>query len=251
MDEDTTANLQSETSKATSRIPQLSVRHLMLWTFCSAVYLTVRRVVQALLSDAQGIQVTIGEASSLVHSIISGAVLAGAATLLVTRIRRGPPMLSQPGHWLLFVNAISALIYLPTMIVLLMVSSSFFTNSWFGFVLGTVFSISPVVFSIAAFAEKTRRWRVLFAILSVVALVQCLFYFGLGFQNELGTEISRYLIRFVLPFATIGHQVLAFLILLVSVVERICGQRRDWLHWTGVITHVATATAQIVQSFMA
>ena len=202
------------------------------------------RVIHALLSDMQGVYTTIQEGSSVVYSVISGAVLAGAITLIVTRIRRGPPLLSQPGHWLLFVAAIRTLIFMPTMIVLLTFGEQFFSSGWVFLVFGTEFLISPIAFAIATKREKTRRWRILFAILSLLTLTQSLYYFGIGLQ---GAVLLGPWIRIASSIAMAGNPVFASVILLVSVVERIRGQRRDWLHWAGVITHAATASLTVLQ----
>ena len=102
---DTAVETHTESPFAPVQTPRLSILHLMLWTLCSALCLALMRAIYALQSAGPRSFVAIQDASSVMQGMIAGAVLAGSLVLLRTRFRSGPPMLRQPGHWLLFVSA--------------------------------------------------------------------------------------------------------------------------------------------------
>lgn len=237
-------NLPLEPSGPAQR---LGIMHLMLWTLCSAVYLTAMRGIHTLMSDMEGVYATHQEASSLAQGIVSGAVLAGALSMTLARVRRGPPLLCQPGHWLLLVAAIFTLIIMATMIVLLTLDQQIFSSHWYFFVLGAEFLIPPLGYAIAAKCEQTLRWRILFAILATLTLTQSLFYIGIGLSGGVIHPMISSWFGIATSLWMLGTPILALMILLVSIVERIGRQRRDWLHWLGVITFTATASLAIVQ----
>ncbi len=85
--------------------PRLSIRHLMLWTLCCAVYWALIREDNA--------RSTTHLHAGLLSSIVTGAEFAGVITLISMRVRGGPPLLKHPGHWLLLISAIFTLISYP------------------------------------------------------------------------------------------------------------------------------------------
>ena len=79
-----------KTPFASIRTPRLSVLHLMLWTLCSAVYLTLIRAVY-LLQEMPDDYAAIQQSSSVFYGMIGGAVLTGAVVLGHARLRYGHP----------------------------------------------------------------------------------------------------------------------------------------------------------------
>ena len=236
------AESQGELSASVSSIGRPSVLHLMLWTLYSAVYLTVIRAIHILQGDAPVGVVVVQQTSGLIYSIIFGAQFTGATVLVVARIRGGPPLLKEPGHWLLMIAALLAVIYMPMMLILFWFSEQFGSGQWLMAYIGIVFLIQPIAFAFAAKRFRVLRWRLLFAVLALMSLSQSILYLGMGISSGL-------LINWIGIFAAVstwGGLLLAPVVLIVALAERIQGQRRDWLHWTGVITHVASNLASII-----
>jgi len=233
------AGSQAELPFASVETPRLRILHLMLWTLCSAVYLTLIRAIYALQGDMPNRYVAIQHASSVVRGIITGAVLTGAIVLVSTRVRTGPPMLRQPGHWLLFISAILNLIQLPLLILVLLLQDFASSGTFHYLIYGVVFLFPPIAYSVAARHSRARRWKILFVALAAVSLTYFLYFLSvaLSIDGRFGYGVSIFA-----SIPTWGSLLLAAAVLVVSLADWMAGRRYDWLHWTGVTTHVMAAS---------
>lgn len=235
---ESTADSQGESPFGEVRSPRLSIRHLMLWTLCSAVYLSLIRAMYSLQGDMPSGIAAIRNASSVLYGIFTGATLMGAIVLVSTRVRCGPPMLRQPGHWFLFVSAISHLLYVPFILLLLVGESFGFSEFSYMAFYGITSLFLPIAYTIATRRNRVLRWKVIFAGVAVVGLSQCLLYLGFG----LNAISFGYWFAILSAIPSLGSLVLAGAVVVVSILDMVAGERRDWLHWTGVATHVAGAS---------
>ena len=64
---------------AEKRLPQPSISHLMLWTLCSAIYLTGNRAIRAFRELPEGYE-TLQQTSSVFYGFIVGALLQNRST---------------------------------------------------------------------------------------------------------------------------------------------------------------------------
>lgn len=211
----------AESPLAAVPAPRLSIRHLMLWTLCCAVYWALIREVNA--------RSTTHMHAGLLSSIVTGAEFAGVITLISMRVRGGPPLLKHPGHWLLLISAIFTLISYP---VIHTVSRSIALmtpqdpGSWEFVVLRVLFLFPPTAFAFAAARIGDRSWKVLFVGMFLLGVPGYLYFLGINLPGS-----------YFRPWPKL---VLASAMVVVSIVEMKTGPRRDWLHWTGVTTHLAS-----------
>lgn len=239
---ETATGSQTESPFAVERTPRLSILHLMLWTLCSAVYLTLIRAIYSLQGDMPSGYATIQDASSVLQGIITGAVFAGAIVLVSTRARIGPPMLRHPGHWFLVISALVHLIYVPVLFVSMLLMGRFGMGRSLLWIYGLVFVIPLIAYSVAARRDRTYRWKVLFVALAVMALAQCIHLGAIGF---VAGRIGSWFVV-LSAISSWGSLLLAGAVVAVSIVDLVAGLRRDWLHWTGVVTHVAASSIALL-----
>lgn len=223
----------TDTQLAAAKTPQLSILHLMLWTLCSAVYLTLIRAFQAVQGDAFWGSSMFKEVSGMIGGIAMGAVISGAIVLVFTRIRSGPPLLRQPGHWLIFVPAILGLIHLPLNIWFLLVKGEIFMSSLYLLIYGVMNLFPMIAYALATLYNRGLSWKLVFIGLAVVALSQSLVFFTLYLHVNI-FDAWKGLLNTIPNW---GQLLLVAAVLVVSTVDLAAGQRRDWLHWTGVATH--------------
>ncbi len=220
---------EPSTKSTTSAVPslRLNIQHLMLWTLCCSVYWWLSRAVNAMS--------TTHFESGLFSGIVTGAVFTGVITLVSMRLRGGPRLLNHPGHWLLVISAINTLI---NMLVIHSIAGSiavmnpFDINSWEFVVLRVVQLFPPIAFAFAAARIRDRGWKIVFGAM-VLKDAPALLYF-------LGMELPGSYFR---PWPSL---VLASAMVVISSVEIKIGPRRDWLHWTGVMTYFAIWTNQVL-----
>ncbi|WP_146535382.1 hypothetical protein [Rubripirellula reticaptiva] len=217
----TLSDSSAELSLAAVPAPRLSIRHLMLWTFCCAVYWALIREVNARSST----QLHVG----LFGSIMTGADCTGVITLISMRVRGRPPLLKHPGHWLLSIGVISTLTVTSVMHTIsssIALMNPLDTDSWEFVVLRVVLLIPSVTLAFACTRIRDRSWKLLFMAMVLVEVPGFLYFFGI----DLPTSYYRPWLKLVLAFAMVG----------LSIVEIKNGPRRDWLHWTGITAYLVS-----------
>ena len=214
-----------------------SISHLMIWTTCSAAYLAIVRWLSPPEAQ-QGFQ-----GVYMVYAVLTGATFMGAVVLVGERIRRGRPMMRQPGHWLLLVPSVVLLLYIPLMATLnrLVQSDSgpiaFYPQHYLAY--AAVFAFAPVAYTVAACTARSRSWRVIHIAMVVATAAQCGQFLLIG-MNVLGGTLAV-IMSMVMQWA---KPVIAIGILMLGIAEFARGPKRDWLHWTGITTMVAASLLQ-------
>ncbi len=217
-----TSESSSESRVAEVPAATLSIEHLMLMTLCCAIYWA--------LINAINSRSTLHMERGLTHGIIAGAVFAGVITLLSRRIRNGTPLLEHPGHWVLIISAMATLIEIPIIYVvadsLSMETEELDRFCWQYLTLIAMQLLPGIAFAVAACGIRAPVWKVLFIAITLLDATALLYFF----EMEFFSVVHRLWARLVLAISMV----------VASVVELKVGPRRDWMHWTGVVTHFAS-----------
>lgn len=213
---------------ASRGFPRLRIAHLLLWTFCTAVFLTLERYWLStgyMPEEYQPVRAVTG----LIEAIVNGAALSGTIVLLTARVSDGPPWLRAPGHWLMLARAFGAcFIWLPSTILSLIGDVDSDIVQFFDC---GVLVISIGVFLLAFKQQQERRWKIFFAALFALTAVK-LIANGILLVDVFHFEVFE---RLHLAYS-LGDVVLCPWILAVALIDVKRGVRRDWLHWVGVAT---------------
>jgi hypothetical protein len=230
--EDTSAST-GETAVRARHTPRLSILHLMLWMLCSAVYLTLIRAVLFLQEPPDNFA-AIQRTTSVFQGVITGGVLTGAMVLGHARYRFGPPLLWHPGHWLLLVDAALTVVWWPLFFISAALERLFFEDGALLLFSGAVYLAQAIAYFIAIGHNKPFRWRILFGAMALLWLLRGLVFVGFSSGHQPLVDWSMRL--WAIP--TWGHFFVAAWTVFVSAWDLMAGQRRDWLHWTGVATYL-------------
>lgn len=233
MSEDTSnAGERDASISPAARVPRVSILHLLLWTLCSSVYLAISRAemieqnwLPESVSTLQGIY-------GVLQSASTGAILAGAIILVSGKVRRGWPVAGQPGHWLLLVNAAILVCHLPLRMLTLSDSQTVFLAYLRLYALLLLGSAGA--YFMALRQASTLRWKFMFGCLIVAAVAQSGAYVAFGTPIELASPFWIELL-----FAASANFFPAAPLIVVIVLELWGHERRDWLHWTGIVTFLA------------
>lgn len=212
----------------TEFVPRFGIRHLMLWTLCFSLYWAL---------SGSDLSMSLSPGWTLLHYIRTGAVFAGMLTLIEIRIRGGPPLLKQPGHWLLLIGTLFILVGEP--IVRYAAESIALSNSikerrWEYQLINAVYLVQPIVLAFAVIRVPERNWKLLFAAMVMVDAPSFFYVAGID------TPGSPYL-RQGIKLAVLAAMVV------VSIVEMKRGLRRDWLHWTGVLAQIVSLSSYLIR----
>lgn len=246
-------------AEAATAIPRLSIVHIMLWALCTALYLAWRRMLESLVSfpevDVPELptgQFIVNYASAALRAGAWGAVLTGALVLIRRRLRVGSPLAFQPGHWLLIGYALLIVTHMPLdLFATLSLPSELAsgkggaTPNWvndsqlFRFFSWSVSLTVPLtVYGLAFRRNVSPWWKMIFGALAVMGILQPI-SFHLGLYFVLRLQLTQWLHSVVLPIGIIA----------VCLWETALGRRRDWLHWSGVVTYIAIPAAAALQWF--
>ena len=229
-----------------------SIFHLMIFTAFSGLLFAIYRL---LYGEGAVFEGTINAGGLRVGlAILCSATLTGSVVLLAERKRRGRPLARQPGHWLLLTAAASTCLILAALVLVGFYDPQVITKTkpWFFWLLAVVESSRPLLHVIAARKSTELIWKSVFWCLALLTIFHCLFY-ALYALFESGYAVWMYSYGLWLLFQTVprwGLMIVAFALLLISIYERLNGMRRDWLHWSGVVTHVLGNVVTILIFFM-
>ncbi len=217
----------------------------MLWTFWTAVFLGVYRTAYDEIYEGWSLELRFSLRVLLVlFGILFGAIGASATALIHAGIRRNFPMLRYPGYWLLLIQA-GAFGSSMTYYTVVRVSEQF-GRGVLTDVLGLLVSgfFAAVLYTLAARRLKELRWKCLLGTQAALTTLHCLAYAAISFVPFMLFDIYGRLY----PLLQFGSAPLAVWVIVVAVADLVQGQRRDWLHWTGVITFVVAKVIALLQS---
>lgn len=229
-------------------VPRLSIKHLLIGTALSAVYLALHRQwwesSEFFQEDGDFVIAALYRILGLGSSVIAGCYLLGGGVLILGRLRRQCELISQPGHVLLLIGFLQAMLHLPVIIVsfsLGMLSGDVTDSTW-PLLLAALITCVVVCGAMAAvFWVPTRRWKLLFVVVAIWDLLSAasLFLQWASFTFEYG-YVSQVL--WTSGLQQLGSLVLGFWTVVVIVWDLLARARRDWLHWLGGMSLLGTVT---------
>jgi hypothetical protein len=216
---------------------RISILYLMVWTAGSAVILAFYRQSMSLTQGqpASPFNPTwLQTAYAVLMSPLQGAGVAAVGLMMWRRFRGGPPFPRQPGHWLLVISGVTALLSWPVYLI----THQLFQNGRSAYLVFYLVPLMFVFYALAAYAMTKMpgepRWRKMFLIwilANVVILLGMCCFGNFGYVNY-GNWWGRF------PDLLIGVAVpLAFLI--TGILDKAVSAKRDHLHWAGVACRVA------------
>ena len=96
---------------------------------------------------------------------------------------------------------------------------------------GSIWLVPTVAYRVAWSWVDEARWKFLFGLLAVFSLFHGVFYVTIWLNIPVQNSWA----------VTWGSVLRGMSLLLVSLLDLFARQRRDWLHWTGVGTFVASS----------
>ena len=222
-----------ETPATPAMTPRLSILHIMLWTLCSAVYLTLIRAMNA-QQQLPASYAVIRQSTSVLQGIVMGAVFAAAMVLAHARLRYGSPLTRHPGHWLVLIISVTTFTYLVVITAFSALALPF-ARGVFTATYSAMATAQVIGYLIASWSSKRSSWRPLFATLALLEALRALVYLGMLFDQS---NIRIWASTSALP--NWGRVIVCGWMMVLSLRDLRRGQRRDWLHWTGIAAFIAS-----------
>ena len=222
------------------QVPRPRISHLLLWTLCSAVSLTMQRYwwSSVELSDTYDSVLAI---SGSIEGIVNGATLTGTIILFLAYLKDGPPLFKEPGHWLIVAHAVKSFLeWFPSWKLVLLGGMS---GSALQSILCCVLVALIAIYVLAYRQCIQLRWKQFFAALVLLTLVKLianvilltdLFDFGVFHWMHLAYSL--------------GDIILCVWTLVVLIIDKKGRIHRDWLHWTGVVMFLVSQCQYLIRT---
>ena len=223
----------------TNGIPSAGVRHLLLWLTTVAFCLVGVRY--SLIHTTYADSVAVPEFSRtpwiavtfwmfiIVSAIVRGAAIAGAIIVVRAHFSNTQAVTWHPGHLLLLVLGVDSMVagvadmtmicYFSAPFLRLVAAVGHGAMSWV---------ITPSFFIYCAWKRSERPWKVYFISASVVTVFPGL----VMIMYPVTGPIRAHGILIAL------HACLNIGLVAVAIIDRIGSEKRDWLHWTGIIVAI-------------
>lgn len=231
--------------------PRIGIQHLMLWMFWTAAFLAFSRGMVRYLASME-----LGESSTdivflvtgVLWAMIFGAVFTGACALIIEWFRKHLPVLQHPGYVLILMSALafaSSLVYQLAYLLLKWCG----LQGYLPMMILSALSVSAVALLCAMatrqMEEPAWKWAMILASTTyVLQLLNILWnlssHWGM-FDSVLGAQYRLQTITSYMPM------LLGIYVLAAAIYDFRTGMRRDWLHWTGVVSLVGMTAVSAVQ----
>jgi hypothetical protein len=207
---------------------RLSITHLLVWTAMSAVLLGYQRAMSSLADD----QTLFSTIITLWYAPLFGAGVS-ACVLSFWRLTNGGPRFPvQPGHWLLIISGIGAMISLVFQAVSVLALAGTSSVEIFLAIRLVEFLFHSMLYGVAAW-RSPGGWRVVFVSGVVQSGVMSLLI-ALVLLNEFFHAASFRFLIYIRSIELGLYGLVSFAVLIMAIVDRIHRPPRDYLHWTGV-----------------
>ena len=77
-------------------VPRFRIAHLLLWTLCTALYLSASQLIRSLSTELSVFD-NLMDVSGVFAGTVIGAAIAGTGVLIYSRLQYGPPLCFHPG----------------------------------------------------------------------------------------------------------------------------------------------------------
>ncbi len=231
-------NNATQPETALSQVPRLRISHLLLWTFCSAAYLTMQRYWMSNVELSEQYD-SARAITGLIEGIVNGSTLTGTIILFLACLKDGPPLFKSPGHWLIVAHAVNSFfLWFPSWIIGMLgeVSSDVIQS-----IFCCILSVTVAIYLLATRQYTHFRWRLFFAAIATLTLVKLIA------NAMLLTNLSDFEVFEWMHLAySLGDIVLCLLLLVVATIDKRSHVHRDWLHWLGVVAFAVTQCSYLI-----
>jgi hypothetical protein len=220
--------------------PRLSIAHLMLWMFTSALFLSLGRFF------SQGMPGELRMTLLIYHRVlelIQGEVVAALPIWIARAVRGGPPFPVAPGHYLALLLAGTCLAQVLGNVAISVsrtLGEDFLSSNvpYFAiqFFVGTLAGLMGLVCLV--FCSRPTRWLLVFLVfvlckgLVVAATLSAMMLGWRGFGNALfWTQAAFWLSSIAITLTVLSATA-------IDLSRRV---PRDWLHYVGVVACLAQA----------
>jgi hypothetical protein len=107
--------------------------------------------------------------------------------------------------------------------------------------LGSLCGVVAVSYGFAATRCNPHRWKIALACLMMASIATCTNFFLVAFSSY-GASLLNVVIATVAQW---GTAVVALAVVVAATIDYFQATRRDWLHWLGVATYLATAAIEL------
>lgn len=238
--------------------PPLGIRHLLLWVAGCAVALAAYRLTSAGQETAPGDQ-AFTAAWQMANSTAYGAALAGLAIMGWRRLRGDRRLPCLPGHWLLLLGAVTALLDAGFTLGFLLAAAangvSFYIYWWHYGAAG--YGCGAVVVAVALIGiRQPWWWRVPLVALFLLFAAQSFWHLAILYAGQSSWIGSMYYSVTRWLGSPLGDRVQEHLmaagaaagvntLLAAWLCDRIARRRGDWIHYSGVAVWIIMGCAQL------
>lgn len=231
---------------------RLSIFHLMLWTVGSALVLACFRV---LSNRSDELPKEIAQLQPFYHVAYSLTLRAQVGSVLlfaVRRVNRQVGFPSQPGHWLLLVEGISATLMLAGygLFAFWFNAASSDLRMYFALQIPNLVACTSGYAIAAANSPKATPWRLSLGSVAILYGIQlCLFTLS-AWTSAWSKGGGSWHGIWELPQNCLGVT-LGIVVLMASLADLRNHGTRDYLHWTGIATFIGNIALQFLfQAFV-
>lgn len=213
--------------------PPLSIRHLMIWAVCVAVYLSAIQTITRFLhvSPSGGVDT----AFWAVRGIWQGTGLAGILLLIVRRAR-GLKFPRHGGEMLWVIVGIEAVMHLLRYPIHFVLDLGLANTALFAYGLLNL-SVWAAVYLYAILRAEARRWKVVFVLMIATSVATPALIALLAHVNSPSVIATTF---FAARFPQ--QLVIAASLLVASWIDLRQPQRFPWTHWTGCVLYLLQST---------
>jgi hypothetical protein len=217
---------------------RLSIAHLLLWTTMSAALLGIDRALEW-WGPRNSSREVFGQFMALCYAPLFGASAAATCLMAWRWIMGGPRFPSQPGHWLLVVSGLSAIVSLGLRGMFMALSP----ERWWPvdyLVVRLCANLLGLVMNVLAARSCTGSWRITFGFavaVNVISLLSSVLFAVAAFPE----------LRIL---DTVTYTILTLCVVVSAAGDRGQYAPRDYLHWTGVVVRVVYTLLTIGSPFL-
>lgn len=224
---------------ASREITRLRIWHLILWAFCSAVYLFLNRAIQSFPAGETSYRFQYLHGTTALHSVTVGAAWMGVLVLGYRLVHGARSVLMRPGHWLLLIQGVMSAALVPLMVIQLFSNDAAVTV--FVLLTGGLYLATGVAYGFAARWTAILRWQVFLSVLALHTVMHTVTYVIYFF---LRTDASG-LPGLVNAMTTCGQMALGAWAIVVGLLDR-ASESPDWLHWLGIAVYSVNAFSAVL-----
>lgn len=222
-------------------VPRLGVGHLLLWTACCAVVLAIDRGQEQNPLEWNPIVENVWRIG---YAMVLGVALAAVCLFGWWKIRGQFDWRIEPGHWLLMESGLGGIVNLmfrlaPSLLVPVAAQTATIEVIRPLLVAACLANICDLFVAcfILVMQRCERRWWVCLVMIVAQRAVSCLAFIpfiSMVFSNSGFSSSSLRWYNLGQSVQMLAAAITVLLVIVAALIDIRRGQRRDWLHWTGV-----------------